>query len=114
MESQVLFSTSDYKAPGVEGPVDGPVGLTETGRTVDLSGVDVGVVVKVKGGMGVFRGEKQVMLERICMSLTFSFGRPSSLLLPSDSSYSVTNRSIPVCLSIRLPIHHPPPSKPPH
>jgi hypothetical protein len=43
-----------------------PMGLTATGRTVDLTGLDVGAVVKVKGGVGVFRGEKQVVLERIC------------------------------------------------
>lgn len=41
-------------------------GLTATGRTVDLSGIDIGTVVKVKGGIGIFRGEKQVILERIC------------------------------------------------
>lgn len=41
-------------------------GLTATGRTVDLSGIDVGTVVKVKGGINVFRREKQVILERIC------------------------------------------------
>lgn len=43
------------------------LGRTATGRTVDLTRVDVGAVVKVKGGLGVFRGEKQVLLERICM-----------------------------------------------
>lgn len=43
------------------------VGTTATGRTVDLSGVDVGVVVKAKGGISVFRGQKQMVLERICM-----------------------------------------------
>lgn len=43
-----------------------PTGLTATGRTVDLSGIDIGSVVKVKGGIGMFRGEKQVILERIC------------------------------------------------
>lgn len=32
---------------------------------VDLSGVDVGSVVKVKGGIGEFRGVKQMTLERI-------------------------------------------------
>lgn len=50
----------------VSHPAPLPIGLTATGRTVDLSGVDVGAVVKVKGGVGVFRGEKQVSLERIC------------------------------------------------
>lgn len=43
------------------------LGRTATGRTVDLTGVDIGAVVKVKGGLGEFRGEKQVLLERICM-----------------------------------------------
>ena len=43
------------------------LGLTATGRTVDLTGVDIGAVVKVKGGVGVYREEKQVLLERICM-----------------------------------------------
>lgn len=43
------------------------IGVTATGRTVDLTGVDVGAVVKVKGGVGVFRGEKQVLLERISL-----------------------------------------------
>lgn len=43
------------------------LGLTATGRTVDLTGVDVGAVIKVKGGLGVYRGKKQVVLERLCM-----------------------------------------------
>lgn len=43
------------------------LGLSATGRTIDLTGVDIGAVVKIKGGVGVFRGEKQVQLERICM-----------------------------------------------
>lgn len=41
-------------------------GLTETGRTIDLKGYDVGAVVKVKGGLRVYGGEKRVMVERIC------------------------------------------------
>ena len=36
------------------------------GRDVDLSGVDVGTVVKVKGGVGSFREVRQMQLERIC------------------------------------------------
>ena len=40
-------------------------GLTATGRTINLTSVDVGTVVKVKGGIGTFRGEKQLLLERI-------------------------------------------------
>jgi len=42
-------------------------GLTATGREIDLAGYDVGYVVKVKGGIGSWRGEKQVTLERIGM-----------------------------------------------
>lgn len=42
-------------------------GTTATGRSIDLTGIDVGTVVKVKGGIGSFRGEKQVLFERICM-----------------------------------------------
>ena len=40
-------------------------GLTVTGRSIDLRVVDIGKVVKVKGGLGIFRGEKQLLLERI-------------------------------------------------
>ena len=42
-------------------------GVTSTGRPIDLSGIDIGTVVKVKGKIGTFRGEKQMHLERICM-----------------------------------------------
>ena len=42
-------------------------GVTSTGRPVDLDGIDIGTVVKVKGKIGSFRGEKQMHLERICM-----------------------------------------------
>lgn len=66
-KSDPLFSV-DIKA-AVGSAASSPVGLTATGRTIDLSGVDVGAVVKVKGGVGVFRGEKQVSLERICTIL---------------------------------------------
>ncbi|MCJ1471041.1 hypothetical protein MMC07_009689 [Pseudocyphellaria aurata] len=43
------------------------IGVTATGRTVDFTGLDVGAVVKVKGGVGVFRGEKQVLLESLSL-----------------------------------------------
>lgn len=43
-------------------------GVTATGRDVDLSGVDIGTVVKVKGGVGSFREVRQMLLERICRS----------------------------------------------
>lgn len=43
-------------------------GVTATGRTIDLNGIDTGTVVKAKGGIGSFRGERQMQLERICKS----------------------------------------------
>ena len=43
------------------------IGWTKEGCTVDLTGVDVGSVVKVRGGIGCFRGEKQMTLERLSM-----------------------------------------------
>ena len=43
-------------------------GVTAMGLDVDLSGVDIGIVVKVKGGVRSFRDERQMSLERICMS----------------------------------------------
>ena len=42
-------------------------GITNTGRHIDLHGIDIGTVIKVKGGIGSFRGEKQLHLERFCM-----------------------------------------------
>ena len=44
-------------------------GVTATGRDVDLRGVDIGTVVKVKGGVGSFREMRQMLLERICRSI---------------------------------------------
>lgn len=46
------------------------IGQTKRGYTVDLTGVDVGSVVKVKGGIGSFRGEKQMTLERLTLVRT--------------------------------------------
>lgn len=63
-------------------------GLTETGRTIDLKGYDVGAVVKVKGGLRVYGGEKQVMLERICTcygNYRPNFHHPHTLMYPSAS-----------------------------
>lgn len=48
------------------------IGVTATGRTVDLTGLDIGAVVKVKGGVGVYRGQKQVLLERLCTFISSS------------------------------------------
>ena len=51
-------------------------GVTATGRDVDLSGVDIGTVVKVKGGVGSFREVRQMLLERICTSINNHFLTP--------------------------------------
>ena len=40
-------------------------GVTANGHEVDLSHLDIGSIVKVKGGIGEFRGKKQILLERI-------------------------------------------------
>lgn len=45
---------------------DGHVYTTNEGYKVNLKGIDVGSIVKVKGGISEFRGEKQLTLERIC------------------------------------------------
>lgn len=63
-------------------------GVTGTGRTVNLKGCDVGAVVKVKGGLSIYRGEKQVMLERICTYYGDSrpnFHHPRTPVFPSAS-----------------------------
>jgi len=41
------------------------IGNTAQGNSVDLTGVDIGSIIKVKGGIGCFRGEKQLALERL-------------------------------------------------
>lgn len=41
--------------------------ISPTGKPLCLDGVDVGTVVKVKGGIGEFRGTKQLCLERIAV-----------------------------------------------
>lgn len=58
----------------LSGPHAFSKGVTATGRDIDLSGVDIGTVVKVRGGVGSFREMKQMQLERICTSA----GRPLS------------------------------------
>ena len=42
------------------------VGKTAQGNTVDLTGVDVGSVIKIKGSIGNFREMRQIHLERLC------------------------------------------------
>lgn len=41
-------------------------GKTAQGNTVDLTGVDVGSVIKIKGSIGTFRETRQIHLERLC------------------------------------------------
>ena len=43
------------------------LGTTSTGHAIDLTGLDVGDVIKVKGLIHVFRNERQISLERISM-----------------------------------------------
>ena len=45
-------------------------GCTASGREVELAGIDIGVVVKAKGTIGVFRGARQLLLERIAIVRT--------------------------------------------
>lgn len=47
------------------------MGKSETGYDVDMRGLEVGKVVKVKGQVGEFRDERQILLERIGRSLLF-------------------------------------------
>lgn len=45
-------------------------GVTATGYDIDLQKIDIGSVVKVKGGIGDFRGQRQLLLERISVVQT--------------------------------------------
>lgn len=64
------------------------LGITATGLSIDLAGVDVGSIVKVKGGIGEFRGVRQMTLEKISASaIVLSFLPPNRIqLLCADSS----------------------------
>ena len=44
------------------------MGRTVSGNAIDMKGLDLGCVVKVKGGISEFRDERQITLERISMS----------------------------------------------
>ncbi|KAI4289349.1 MAG: hypothetical protein L6R35_001376, partial [Caloplaca aegaea] len=57
--------THNYDAKPADGDL---IFTTNEGYKVDLKGFDIGSVVKVKGGISEFRGEKQITLERICTS----------------------------------------------
>lgn len=57
---------------------------TNEGYKVNLTDIDIGSVVKVKGGISEFRGEKQITLERICAVFLLRF----SYLTANASAYS--------------------------
>lgn len=50
---------------GTDGRDAGLVGTTAMGHAISMKGVDLGCVVKAKGGIGEFRDVRQMMLERI-------------------------------------------------
>lgn len=66
-------------------------GVTSTGRPIDLNGIDLGTVVKVKGKIGSFRGDKQMHLERICM---LQPTQPSSNLATCVPNEIVASKSL--------------------
>lgn len=43
------------------------IGVSALGNEIDLRGIEIGVTVKVKGGIREFRNVKQIALERLCM-----------------------------------------------
>jgi Telomere regulation protein Stn1 len=43
------------------------LGISVLGNEIDLSSIEIGVTVKVKGGIREFRSVKQIALERLCM-----------------------------------------------
>jgi len=43
------------------------MGRTLSGNAIDMGGIGLGSVLKVKGGISEFRGEKQITLERFGM-----------------------------------------------
>ena len=64
------FATSrDATAPPLDCNLgkDGEIGIAPSENKISLNGIDIGSVVKVKGFVGEFRGEEQVLLERIRM-----------------------------------------------
>lgn len=62
---------------------NGHVCTTNEGYKVNLQGIDVGSVVKVKGGISEFRGGKQLTLERICMFTQYHLANCCMLTLAS-------------------------------
>ena len=62
-------------------------GRTLSGISIDLAGFDVGSVVKVKGGVGAFRGERQLELERIS---TFPVSTAIHLVIYSTTPFPLS------------------------
>lgn len=61
-----LNNASGRSICALEGPKAAPTNATtQTGRNIDLAGFDVGSIAKVKGAIGAFRGERQILLERL-------------------------------------------------
>ena len=54
------------------------IGKTAQGNTVDLTGVDVGSVIKIKGSIGTFRETRQIHLERLCKMFKWLFKKGST------------------------------------
>ena len=69
MQTQEDHTTRSIRAPVTQSEAD-TKGLTATGYDVNLHGIDIGSVVKVKGGIGDFRGQRQILLERISVVRT--------------------------------------------
>ena len=62
LQSQSINVGQRQEAPKAQ---EDEIGTTATGRALDLTGFDVGSVVKAKGGLSTFRGVKQLTLERL-------------------------------------------------
>ena len=97
-------SPSDHNIPsaGMAKPTISLEGVTSTGRPIDLNGIDIGTVVKVKGKIGSFRGEKQMHLERICMLRQTP---PSSKLVTHVPIEVNTSKSL-TCMLLFSPCPH--------
>jgi hypothetical protein len=68
-------------AAGQALPTTPTQGRTLQGNVLDLKDVDIGTVVKVKGGLGAYRGVPQLLLERIGLRQE-AFSGPNPLTHP--------------------------------
>lgn len=85
-----------------KGERDGNVPRIEDSKDIDTRNVDVGTVVKVRGGIGEFRGVRQILLERLSTSPLFPYSLPASL--PSICFFS--DQSLMPWTGIRYNTHH--------